>query len=243
MTYQIILPQFEGPFDLLLFFIERDELDIYDIPIHKITHDFLQYIHQLERMNMDVASEFILVAASLMRIKAKMLIPRKDLDEEGNEIDPREELVSRLIEYKKYKSVVEDLENLEDIRIARQKRGNIINDIKQISSLTSVDAELESISLYKLMVVYQNVLKRFEKNNESFQHTIVKYNYSIQSEKKRILDWVFKKKTLKFEDILKKAENRMHVVFSFLALLEIIQTGDITLQVREGYNNFVLSVV
>ena len=95
--YKIKLPQFEGPFDLLLFFIERDELDIYDIPIAQITDEFLRYTHQLDELNIEVASEFILVAATLMRIKAKTLLPRKELDEEGNEIDPREELVQRLI--------------------------------------------------------------------------------------------------------------------------------------------------
>ena len=87
-TYEIKLPQFEGPFDLLLFFIERDELDIYDIPIAKITNDFLGYMHEMKSLNFDLASEFILVAATLMRIKAKMLLPRKELDEQGNEIDP-----------------------------------------------------------------------------------------------------------------------------------------------------------
>ena len=103
-TYNIKLSQFEGPFDLLLFFIERDELDIYNIPIAKITDDFLEYIRHMEALNIDLASEFILVAATLMRIKAKMLIPRKPIDEEGNEVDPREELVQRLLEYKRYKS-------------------------------------------------------------------------------------------------------------------------------------------
>ena len=98
MNYTIKLPQFEGPFDLLLFFIERDELDIYNIPIATITNDFLEYIYSMERLNIDVASEFILVASSLMRIKAKMLLPRRELDEQGNEIDPREELVQRLME-------------------------------------------------------------------------------------------------------------------------------------------------
>src|SRR4026209_2966540 len=96
-SYQIKLPQFEGPFDLLLFFIERDELDINDIHIRKITDDFLEYLRQAEAMNIDLASEFILVAATLMRIKAKLLLPRKDLDEQGNEIDPREELVQKLV--------------------------------------------------------------------------------------------------------------------------------------------------
>ena len=107
--FEIKLPLFEGPFDLLLFFIERDELDIYDIPIAQITDDFLQYLDHLEQLNVEVASEFILVAATLMRIKAKMLLPRPVIDEDGNEIDPREELVRHLLEYKKYKSVVSTL--------------------------------------------------------------------------------------------------------------------------------------
>ena len=111
-TFTIKLAKFEGPFDLLLFFIERDELDIYDIPIAKITKDFLAYIRELEEMNIDLASEFIVVAATLMRIKAKLLLPRKQIDEQGNEIDPREELVSRLLEYKRYKSVLDELRQL-----------------------------------------------------------------------------------------------------------------------------------
>ena len=97
MSYEIKLPLFEGPFDLLLFFIERDEIDIMDIPISKITNDFFEYISDLESMNIEVASEFIVVAATLMRIKSKMLLPRLSLDEEGNEIDPREELVEHLL--------------------------------------------------------------------------------------------------------------------------------------------------
>ena len=107
--YTIKIQQFEGPFDLLLFFIERDELDVNNIPISKITEDFLNYIKELENLNIDIASEFILVAATLMRIKAKLLIPRKEVDEEGNEIDPREELTQKLLEYKKYKEIIDEL--------------------------------------------------------------------------------------------------------------------------------------
>jgi segregation and condensation protein A len=124
-SYTIKLPQFEGPFDLLLFFIERDELDIQDIPIAKVTDDFLEYIRHMERMNIDLASEFILVAATLCRIKAKMLIPRKELDEAGNEIDPREELIQRLMEYKRYKSVLEEMRQLEEMRSQKNPRGNV----------------------------------------------------------------------------------------------------------------------
>ena len=112
-TYRIQLPQFEGPFDLLLFFIERDELDIHDIPIAKITEDFLEYMQAMKEMNIELAAEFILVASTLMRIKAKMLLPRPVLNEEGEEIDPREELVKRLLEYKRYKAVLEQIMNME----------------------------------------------------------------------------------------------------------------------------------
>ena len=111
--YKIKLPQFEGPFDLLLFFIERDELNIYDIPISEISKDFLDYIHHLESLDIEIASDFILVAATLMRIKSKMLIPRKQLDELGNEIDPRKELVQKLLEYKQYKEVVDQMKEFE----------------------------------------------------------------------------------------------------------------------------------
>ena len=107
-TYQIKLPQFEGPFDLLLFFIERDELDIYNIPITKIIKDFLTFIHSQESLNIELSSEFILFISTLMRIKAKMLLPRKELDAQGNEIDPRQELVDKILEYKKYKEAGND---------------------------------------------------------------------------------------------------------------------------------------
>src|SRR6188472_3474072 len=102
-TYQIKLPQFEGPFDLLLFFIERDELDIYNIPITVITKEFLNYIHNQEKLNIELSSEFILFISTLMRIKAKMLLPRKEIDASGNEIDPRQELVDKILEYKRFK--------------------------------------------------------------------------------------------------------------------------------------------
>ena len=101
VSYQIKLPQFEGPFDLLLFFIERDELDIYNIPIAKITDDFLDFIHKLESINIELASEFILFVSTLMRIKARMLLPRKEVDASGNVIDPRQELVDKILEYKR----------------------------------------------------------------------------------------------------------------------------------------------
>src|SRR5690606_17156788 len=129
--YEIKLPQFEGPFDLLLFFIERDELNIHDIPISKITDDFLSYVSQMQALNMEMASEFIFVASTLMRIKAKMLLPRPDLDENENEIDLREQLVQKLILYKQFKDVCEDLKLFEANRERLHQRANISFDLKQ----------------------------------------------------------------------------------------------------------------
>ena len=134
-NFEVKLPLFEGPFDLLLFFIERDELDIYDIPISKITNDFLEYIHQMEELNMELASEFILVAATLMRIKSKMLLPRPQLDEQGNEIDPREELVRHLLEYRKYKSVIDNFHKIEEVELMKEKRGNLMKELKVLAEI------------------------------------------------------------------------------------------------------------
>src|ERR1700755_3331997 len=134
-NFEIRLPQFEGPFDLLLFFIERDELDIHDIPIAKITDDFLNYIHQMNSLNMELASEFIFVAATLMRIKAKMLLPRYET-EEGTEHDPKAELIRKLIEYKRFKEICEELRPLEEERLKQERRGNIAYDLQQMDKVT-----------------------------------------------------------------------------------------------------------
>src|ERR1700743_527730 len=151
-SFEIKLPQFEGPFDLLLFFIERDELDIHDIPIARITDDFLNYLHQMASLNMEIASDFIFVAATLMRIKAKMLLPRYESEEGESEIDQKEELIRKLVEYKKFKELCEELRPLEDERFKQEKRGNIKADVEQAERVATPGEELSDVSLYKLMV-------------------------------------------------------------------------------------------
>ncbi|HUS02300.1 MAG TPA: segregation/condensation protein A, partial [Chitinophagaceae bacterium] len=124
-SYQIKLPQFEGPFDLLLFFIERDELDIYNIPITRITNDFLAYIHSQKSLNIELSSEFILFISTLIRIKAHTLLPRKEIDQQGNEIDPRQELVEKILEYKRFKEAAAQMAEMEALRMLSLKRGNL----------------------------------------------------------------------------------------------------------------------
>ena len=186
-SYTINLPQFVGPFDLLLFFIERDELDINDIPVSTVTKDFLEYIKAMEALNIDLASEFILVAATLMRIKAKMLIPRKEIDEEGNEIDPRDELVARLMEYKRYKSVLEEMRFMEEERSVKFDRGNVERELKSLANIALVDIELEQLSLYSLMKTFQRVLNRMEDRKKKVVHQVYNFSHSIQGQQIFIL--------------------------------------------------------
>lgn len=237
-TFEIRLPLFEGPFDLLLFFIERDELDIYDIPIAKITNDFLDYLHHLETLNIEVASEFILVAATLMRIKSKMLLPRPQVDEEGNEIDPREELVKHLLEYKKYKSVLEQFQKMEETELAKEKRGNLLKEIKSLAASSNVEAELQDVDLYKLMLVFEKVLKRYEAEKNKPVHQVIQYPYTVEGQKEYIMNEVTRNGRVAFTDIIKTYNTRVALIFNFLAILELLALGELSIQIGEGYNNF-----
>lgn len=242
-TFTIKLPAFEGPFDLLLFFIERDELDIYNIPIARITDDFLSYMHGMEELSMDIASEFIVVAATLMRIKAKMLLPRKQVDEEGNEIDPRRELVDRLLEYKRYKSVLEDLRRLEEVRAFMNPRGYAAAEIRQLSEQALAEAELESISLYKLLRVFERLVTRFEEDQKTRRvHTVYNFTYTIQEQRAYLLGKLKKGVKCDFETMFLALENRIHAVVTFLALLELLNAQEVVLIQGEGMNNFWLTL-
>ncbi len=238
MSYEIKLPLFEGPFDLLLFFIERDEIDIMDIPISKITNDFFEYISDLESMNIEVASEFIVVAATLMRIKSKMLLPRLSLDEEGNEIDPREELVEHLIEYKKYKSVISEFSDLEDSRLSKKIRGNLESEVGTIAERAKVESELQDIDLYKLLVVFQNVLSKYENEKNKPKHQIFEYPYTITEQKKFLINLLKSKSKISFIRLVEDNPLKILVIYNFLAMLELIQESKIKLSIGNGMNNF-----
>ena len=237
-NFEVKLPLFEGPFDLLLFFIERDELDIYDIPIATITNDFLEYVHQMETLNIELASEFILVAATLMRIKSKMLLPRPQLDELGNEIDPREELVKHLLEYKKYKSVVDAFHKMEETELMKEKRGNLMKELKALAESTNVEAELQDVTIFKLMTVFEKVMKRFEFEKNRPVHQVIQYPYTVDGQKQYLIQELGKKQRLSFTELLEIYPTRIGLIFNFLAILEMLALQLISIQVGEGFNNF-----
>lgn len=240
-SFAIRLPQFEGPFDLLLFFIERDELDIHEIAISKITDDFLQYIHQMNSLNMEVASEFIFVAATLMRIKAKMLLPRYEAEGGENETDSKEDLIRKLIEYKKFKDLCEQLRPLEEERFKQERRGNIAEELKGIEAEALPGEELSDLTLYRLMQVYARVNRRYLNRAEEVTHTVVQYPYTIEQQKKAIADLLRINQRLDFKAIVQNSENRVHFIYNFLAMLEMLQQELIDIQVGLNYNNFWIS--
>jgi segregation and condensation protein A len=236
--YTIHLQHFEGPFDLLLFFIQRDEIDIYDIPITKITDDFLDYLNQLEEMNIDVASEFILMAATLMRIKAKMLLPRKEVDDEGNVIDPRTDLVQQLIEYKKYKGILDDMRDLEEQRSKIHHRAFASKELRKIAEKALVDVEMESLTMFKLLKAFESVLNRFEERSREKVHTVVRYSYTVDEEKEVILGRIQSKKKTDFKSLFQGVKDRIHAIVTFLAMLELLNLAEIHIVLGEGPNNF-----
>lgn len=241
LSFRIKIEHFEGPFDLLLFFIERDELDINDIPIAKITKDFLEHIRHLENLNIDVASEFIVVAATLMRIKAKMLLPRKEKDEDGEEIDPRRDLVQRLLEYKRFKEVLDEFAQMEELQSKRLPRGNVGQEIKTIAQKALVDVELESVSLYKLMQVFNRLLDNLQQQSEKVVHRIFDYDYTIEDQSELIYTKIQSGKRLDFTELFAAVENRVHAIVTFLALLEMVSQQRVRLTLGEGVNNFWIS--
>jgi segregation and condensation protein A len=239
-TYQIKLEHFEGPFDLLLFFIERDELDIYNIPISKITKDFLDFIHQQEKVNIELSSEFILFVSTLMRIKAKMLLPRKELDAEGNEIDPRQELIDKILEYKKFKEAAAQMAEMEALRMLIMKRGNLQKELLQVGEEASEGTEIQTVTLYRLMKAFEKVVKRMNERHNKPVHTVVHYNYTMEESRVFMLDMVEKEKTVSFENIFEICQDRIHAIFLFLSLLELVQQSYMMILSGEGRNNFIV---
>lgn len=237
-TYRINLPQFEGPFDLLLFFIERDEIDIHNIPIATITQEFLAYIQNMQNMNIELAAEFILVASTLMRIKAKMLLPRPVLDEHGEEVDPRQELVQRLMEYKRYKDVLGQFTDLEEAQSERKIRGYTQKETKLFLQSQYPEEELIGMDLYTLMRSFKRVWDRHQDTLVKPSHVIRSYPYTVEQIKNRVLERILIDDRIDFVAFVLEERDRIFVVFSFLAILELVQVQKIAITIGEGFNNF-----
>lgn len=228
--YRVQLKNFEGPLDLLLFFIKRDELDIYDIPVSYITEQFLDYIRLLEELDLDVASEFILMASMLMSIKAKMMLPKEDDDEDGelSENDPRYELVQRLLEYKRYKEMAGKMSAIEEDAHKKFYRG--YHQVDEVEKQASGEA-LKDVTMFDLMTAYKKVLMDVKKKNK--QHHVEKIQVTVEEQTEYILEKLHNSGKTSFYDICMELQNRTKIIVTFLAILEMLKERQINLYVED----------
>ena len=232
--YKIKLDQFEGPLDLLLFFIKRDELDIYDIPISKITKEFLGYVNLIKELDLEVAGDFILMASTLMQIKARMLLPR-ELDEKGEEIDPRAELIQALLEYKRYKEMSEELSFFESVQRKIKYRGNFEADI--VEHPPDFEILLKNVSLYDLTKAFK---KAIEGVRSEPIHQITRLNVSIEEQIQFIFSKFEEKPEIHFLTLVEKMHEKIRIVVTFIALLELVKMSSIGIKESPNYNDFVI---
>lgn len=232
--YKIKLDQFEGPLDLLLFFIKRDELNIYDIPISRITGEFLEYVNLIKLMDLEVAGDFILMASTLMHIKVRMLLPR-EVDERGEEIDPRADLIRALLEYKKYKEVAEDLTFFESNQRKISFRGDFSHDEKE--SPPEYEILLKNISVYDLAKAFKKVIDGIK---VQVVHEVKKINISIDEQIQFILDRLSEKGEIHFLSLVHGMKEKIRVVLTFVALLELTKIEKIGIKESPDFNDFVI---
>lgn len=216
----VSLDRFEGPLDLLLFFIKRDEIDIYDIPIARITEEFLAYTQAMRMLNLEQAGEFIVMAAELMRIKAKMLLPKEERPAEGGEEedDPRAELVKRLLEYKQYKEVADSLRDRGDEYGSMRYRQYFKGDQKIVEEPTN-DEILANVTLFRLLEAYKRAVDRAPKQRE---YVIERIAWTIEEQAEFIMEEIEKRTQLTISDLFER-RTRMWITVTFLSLLELIK--------------------
>ncbi|MEW6556726.1 MAG: segregation/condensation protein A [Elusimicrobiota bacterium] len=225
MEYGVKLEVFEGPLDLLLHLIQKNDLDIYDIPISKITSDYLAYLELMKQLNLEVAGEFLVMAATLMRIKSKMLLPVTETDKDDEElVDPRDELVKRLLEYKKFKAASTKLRTSLDAQ-----KDIFYRKVKP--EFTEDDFGLE-VTLFDLLDAFRNVLEKAQ----TVSKEIIKEEYTIEEKIRVILSFLEGKRFVSFYTIFSETETRLSVIVTFLALLELIKIGQVYVRQNQMFS-------
>jgi segregation and condensation protein A len=233
MTYKVHLDVFDGPLDLLLFFIQRDEIDIYDIPISRITDSYLGYLDLMRRMNISVAGEYLRMAATLMRIKARTLLPQLADSEDEEEIeDPRSELVQMLLEYKRFKEVSTDLREREaeySSYFARQP------DLSKVDTDVSADEALSDVTLYELMKTFQQLITNIQ---EPPIHRVQRYDVTIQEQAEYLRQKLEDKDEFRFSEVMAEIENKLVLIMTFVAILDLIKSQQIFVSQSEAFDDF-----
>jgi segregation and condensation protein A len=231
--YRIKLNEFEGPLDLLLFFIQRDELDIHNIPISKITSEFCEYVNYMQVLDLEVASEFILMAATLVQIKAKMML-MQNIDELEEEEDPRYELVKRLLEYKRFKDAASDIAGLEDEQRHAFYRHDFEADERHDSTLDD-DPGLQNLTLYNLIKAFKYAM---EHRPKEVVHNIIRFNVTLEEQVEQIIRLCDEKEYVSFLEMIQSMREKLRIVVTFIAILEMAKNGIIGIRLNDSLTDF-----
>ena len=235
--FNIKLENFEGPLDLLLYFIKRDKIDIYDIPITKITNEYISVIDEAKKLEVSIAGEFLFMASMLLRIKTQMLLPRQIDDESLDIDDPRIDLVSQLIEYKKYKTVAHKLKNLH----FENKDTFFRSSVKVVYDQSpDVSDYLNEVSLYDISKIFKEAIDNAP-SEDTFE--ISREMVSLNDQKNFILKEFEKKKVISLKNLVKNLETKIEIIVTFLALLEMIKQSEIICSQKENFEDIEIKLI
>ncbi|MDN0043180.1 segregation and condensation protein A [Mediterraneibacter glycyrrhizinilyticus] len=236
MGIPVKLEVFEGPLDLLLHLIDKNKIDIYDIPIVEITNQYMEYIRNMQREDLNIMSEFLVMAATLLDIKCRMLLP-KEVNDEGEEEDPRQELVEQLLQYKMYKYIAYELKDREmDSDMVLYKSPSIPEEIEKYVEPVDLDKLLGDLTLQKLNSIFKDVMKRQTDKIDPVRSKfgkIEKEEVTLSDKFTYIHSYMRDHKTFSFRQLLEKQHSKMHIVVTFLAILEMMKLGEIRVEQEE----------
>lgn len=236
MSYKIKLEMFEGPMDLLLYLVKKDHLNIYDIPIAQVTEQYLKYLNLMQLLDVNIAGEFLVVAATLMQIKSKMLLPVEKVEgSDAEELDPRAELVRRLLEYEKFKEIAESLRQREDAQ--RQVFTRPKAEAEKETAEPGKDAYFEA-SIFDLINAFSRALKDVPK--EMF-YEVIKDEFTIGEKTHQILHLLLVAPVVRLSELFSKAKNKLEVIATFLAVLELVKLGEIVTRQDSSFQEIEIS--
>lgn len=246
-TISYKLEHFEGPLDLLLHLIEKNKVNIYDIPIVEITAQYLDYVNHMEKEDLNIVSDFLVMAATLIDIKSKMLLPAEVDEETGEEIDPRAELVARLLEYKKYKYMAFELQDREEEASQLYfKEATIPKEVAKYEAPVDLDKLLDGLTLARLKKIFEQVMKRQEDKIDPVRSnfgTIQKEPVSLEQKIGDVMSYARKHRNFSFRQMLESQRDRLEVVVTFLAVLELMKIGKIHLVQEHTFDDMFIETL
>lgn len=244
MGISVKLQEFEGPLDLLLHLIDKNKVSIFDIPIVEITNQYMEYIRDISEEDMGTMSEFLVMAATLLDIKSRMLLP-KEVNEEGEEEDPRQELVERLLEYKMYKYMSYELRELQqDAEKALYKEPTLPKEVLDFREPVDLEKLLSGVTLSNLNRIFRDIMKRQEARIDPVRSKfgqMEKEEVDLEETTRHVEEYIAEHKTCSFRDLLEKQKGKMRVIITFLTVLELMKTGKIEVVQEENFSEILIT--